>query len=210
MKSYNKIPHFKSGIFGSDCIAFDKLDGSNLRFEWSEKKGFYKFGSRNELIDINTPIYGKGIEIFLEKYSEDLDKIFRTKYPKVINTVVFAEFLGPNSFAGLHDEQDPKDVILFDVSPYKKGVISPYEFIENFGHLDIPNIVYSGKYTLDLVQDIKNNTELSEGVICKGIYKTGVWMAKIKTNKWIDRVRAKFGKDFITRDFGKGYEEYNF
>lgn len=27
--------------------AFDKLDGSNIRFEWSRKRGFYKFGTRN-------------------------------------------------------------------------------------------------------------------------------------------------------------------
>ncbi len=46
------------------CIAFDKLDGSNLRFKWTAKRGFDTFGTRTQLIDINTPIYGRGSVIF--------------------------------------------------------------------------------------------------------------------------------------------------
>lgn len=38
MKSYDKIPQWKAGHFGERCIAFDKPDGSNMRFEWSRKK----------------------------------------------------------------------------------------------------------------------------------------------------------------------------
>jgi hypothetical protein len=40
----SKAPH-------EHCLAFDKLDGSNMRFEWSPKRGWYKFGSRGQLID---------------------------------------------------------------------------------------------------------------------------------------------------------------
>lgn len=37
--------------WGQHCIAFDKLDGSNLRFEWNKKQGWYKFGTRNRMFD---------------------------------------------------------------------------------------------------------------------------------------------------------------
>ena len=43
MKQYPTIPKTIQSI---DIIAFDKLDGSNIRAEWNPKKGFYKFGSR--------------------------------------------------------------------------------------------------------------------------------------------------------------------
>jgi hypothetical protein len=38
MKTYPRIDYWNKGIFGSECIAFNKLDGSNLRFEWSHKR----------------------------------------------------------------------------------------------------------------------------------------------------------------------------
>ena len=45
MKQYETIPYY-GDYLGPDIIAFDKIDGSNLRFEWSRKRGFYKFGTR--------------------------------------------------------------------------------------------------------------------------------------------------------------------
>ena len=46
MKSYDKIPHWNKAILGEPTIAFLKNDGSNLRFEFSKKRGeFYKFGT---------------------------------------------------------------------------------------------------------------------------------------------------------------------
>jgi RNA ligase len=204
MKAYPKIEYHNKGLFGQDCIAFDKLDGSNLRFEWGHKRGWYKFGTRTTMIDRSNQQFGKSIDIFLDKYGEDLDKIFRSKYKKVESFVVFGEFIGENSFAGQHVESDKKDVVIFDVNQYKKGFIDPYEFVSNFGHLDIPKIIYEGKYTTELINSIKNSS-LSEGVIVKGKQKTkkggdDIWMVKIKTSLWLKKVKEKFGEKYLLEE----------
>lgn len=205
MKTYDKIEYWNKGHFESNCICFDKLDGSNLRFEWSYKRGFYKFGTRTTMIDKNDYQFGSGIDIFLNKYSNDLDRIFKTKYKKVESFVVFGEFVGENSFAGQHIDSDIKDVIIFDINQYKRGIITPYEFVNNFGHLDIPEVIYEGKYTKELVEDIKRNKyNLKEGVISKGIIKTKTkeetWMVKVKTNLWLNKVKEKFGEKHLLKE----------
>ena len=185
MKQYPKIDYFNRGIFGSNCICFDKLDGSNIRFEWSKKRGFYKFGTRNTMITEKDENFGKAIPLFLEKYNEPISKVFRDKYNRVESFVVFAEYVGTNSFAGWHDPNDKMDIVLFDVNAYKRGFISPYEFITNFGGLDIPKVIYEGKYTQKLIDDVRNNVfSLKEGVIVK---------VKIKTDEWLKKVKEKFG-----------------
>lgn len=194
MKSYPKIEFYNKGILGLNCYAFDKLDGSNMRFEWNRKRGWYKFGTRNNMIDRSSLEFGKGIDIFINKYNEDLSKIFQDKYSKVESFVVFAEYLGENSFAGQHENSDIKDVVVFDINQYKRGFIPPKEFIDNFGHIHTPSIIYTGKYDLDLIKSVKDNKyNLSEGVIVKGFEKE-IWMTKIKTNEWLDKVRSIFGE----------------
>ncbi len=48
MKTY---PSIDGKIVGKDVYAFDKLDGSNIRAEWTRKtKSFVKFGSRKRLL----------------------------------------------------------------------------------------------------------------------------------------------------------------
>jgi len=206
MKQYPKIEHHNKGPFGENCYAFYKHDGSNFRAEWGRKRGFYKYGTRNVMVDKNTPIYGKVIDIFLDKYGQDLDDIFRREYKSVENFVVFGEFFGENSFAGRHLEEDKKDIVLFDVNQFKKGFLSPQEFIKNFGHLDIPQVVYKGIYDETLIQKVKSNElNLEEGLVCKGTFKTKggeiVWMTKIKTNDWIQKVRKLYGEKALIEEF---------
>lgn len=206
MKQYDKIEYLDTESFSLPVIGFYKHDGSNLRFEWGHKRGWYKYGTRRTMIDRSDIQFGGGIDIFLNKYGDDLDRIFRTKYKRVESFVVFGEYVGENSFAGQHVESDVKDVILFDVNQYRRGIIDPFEFVENFGHLDIPDIVYEGLYTDEFVNNIKSNRlkygELKEGVVIKGVYKNKnnkdeVIMAKIKTNIWIRQVREKFGEKYL-------------
>lgn len=93
MKSYDTIEYYGDN-WGLPIMAFDKLDGSNLRFEYSKKRGFYKFGSRNVLID-ETHDLGIGIKLFKDKYEEGLNEIFRSKdYRDIQSFVCFAEFIG--------------------------------------------------------------------------------------------------------------------
>ena len=218
MKSYPKIPHFKHGPFGQKCYAFSKYDGSNFRAEYGKKRGWYKYGTRNVMIDKNTPMFGDAIELFLNKYGDDLSQVFRTKYKSVENFVVFGEFFGEHSFAGKHTEEDKMDIVLFDVNQYKKGLLSPREFVDNFGHLDIPEIIYQGIYDTNFINDIKNNKfDLKEGVVCKGTYKTKggeiIWSTKIKTNGWIQKVKELYGIKALLEEFDndtKMLEEYEY
>lgn len=207
MKQYPKILHYNSGPFGEKCYAFYKHDGSNIRLEWGRKRGFYKFGSRLVMIDRNTPVLGESIDLFLNKYGDDLDKVFRNKYKSVENFVVFAEYFGENSFAGQHVESDKKEVVLFDVNQYKRGFLPPNEFVDNFGSLGIPKIIYQGVYDEELVNNVKyNKFNLSEGVVCKGFMKTKregniVWMSKIKTLEWLDKVKSLYGEKGLLEEF---------
>ena len=209
MKSYPKIEYYNKGIFGSKVIGFFKEDGSNLRFEWGHKRGWFKYGTRNVMIDRSNDQFGKGIDLFLNKYADDLESVFRTKYKKVENFVIFGEFVGSNSFAGQHIDSDIKDVIIFDVNQYRRGLISPFEFVDNFGHLHIPDIVYDGKYTEKLIEDVKLNQlsygKLKEGIVVKGMVKNKggkeePWQVKIKTNEWLQLVKEKFGDKYLIEE----------
>jgi hypothetical protein len=195
MKKYPKIEYIKD-IIGRDGIVFDKLDGSNVRFQWNRKQGWYKFGTRNNLMDRDYPVLGVGIDIFLNKYGEDLSKVFVDKYKKVESFIVFGEFFGENSFAGSHLDSDKKDVVLFDINGYKKGFLPPEEFIQNFGHLDIPRVIHKGKITDGVIKSVKDNIwNLNEGVIVKGKGDREVWMTKIKTRDWIQKLKEKFNQE---------------
>jgi hypothetical protein len=209
MKTYPKIEYHNKGIFGDTVYAFDKLDGSNIRAEWNRKRGWYKFGTRKQMINEGDENFGDAVPIFLNKYGDDLDKVFRKTYPNAMSVVVFGEYVGENSFSGQHEDDDVKDVVLFDVNLYKKGFIPPKDFYNNFGHLHIPKLVYKGEYNNDLIKDIQNNIwGLKEGVICKGTRKTKgdelVWMTKIKTKEWLDKVKSLYGEkallDELNRD----------
>ena len=148
-------------------FAFDKLDGQNFRCEWNSKRGFYKFGSRNQLVDENSP-FKEAIELAHSKYEDDLSRIFKDNHWK--DAICFFEYWGPNSFAGQHDPNDQKSITLIDVNPYKQGIMEPYQFIQLFKYLDIPNVVYEGKLTQTFIEDVRNSNVKGmglEGIVCE-------------------------------------------
>jgi len=180
------------------CIAFYKYDGSNLRVEWTKKRGFYKFGSRHVLIDESSAL-GNAITVFKERYAEALEKTFRDNklFRDALNITIFGEYFGENSFAGQHEETDKKEVIIFDVNIHKKGLLSPREFIKTFGHLKIPTVVYEGNFNESFIQDVKDGKyPVQEGVVAKGTFSNrrpphNLWMAKCKTKWWMDKLKQK-------------------
>lgn len=198
MKTYPKIEYYNKGFYGETVWAFLKLDGSNFRAEYSKKRGWYKFGTRTQMINEKDENFGEAIPLFMNKYSSDLERVFKLKYSNIENIVVFCEFLGDNSFAGQHLKTDKKDIVLFDATLYKKGFVLPRDFINNFGHLHIPELIYKGEYNDKLIESIKNSTSLKEGVICKGTRKTKgdefIWMTKIKTLEWLKKVKNIYGE----------------
>lgn len=208
MKEY---PHIQgsSKAPSEHCVAFCKYDGSNLRAEWSRKRGWYKFGSRTQMIDLNHPVFGNGISIFLSKYGESLEKILieNKDYRNRESAIAFFEFLGNQSFAGIHVESDPKDVILFDINIHKLGILGPTEFRKHFGHLDIPEVVYEGNLneifkesirtgSIGFSSDRKIKNRIWEGVVCKGGSGHKLWMAKIKTDEYKKALQELFSGDW--------------
>ena len=118
-KQAQHIAETKSAV-NNITYAFDKLDGSNIRAEWNPKRGWYKFGTRNTMIDERDLQFGEAITLFKNKYGDSLPKVFRDNksYKRIESFVVFAEYVGENSFAGRHLDEDKKDIILFDVIKY--------------------------------------------------------------------------------------------
>lgn len=199
MKAYDSIEYFGDN-WGLPIIAFDKLDGSNLRFEFSNKRGFYKAGTRNMMIDNTHDQFGFAVDLFKEKYEESLTRIFKSKdYRNTLSFVCFAELIGTKSSYGQHEFGNDKfDITLFDISQYKRGLIPPRQFVKDFHSVGIPRIVYEGNLNQDLVRRVKENEfGLTEGVIGKGVLQNRkgndtLYYCKIKTDQWFEGLRAKY------------------
>ena len=208
MKSYWSIAG-PSNIPHQTCYGFVKYDGSNMRAEWSKKRGWYKFGTRNCIISEKDEVFGRSCELFKQKYGDDLESIFKKSFKSTESVVVFFEFFGSKSFAGMHFPNENKwDVILFDVNLHKKGILSPKEFIENFGHLKVAELVFEGELNQEIIQKIKNSeldcsskydvkTEFPEGIVCKSGENHNLWMAKIKTNSYKEELKKRYQHDWI-------------
>lgn len=195
MKLYEEIKYY-GDHWGLPVFAFDKLDGSNLRFEYSQKRGFYKFGTRQMMIDNTHPEFGFAINLFLNKYSDSLTKIFKSKgYRDTLAFTCFAELVGEKSAFGQHDYvNDVFDITLFDIEVYKTGLIPPRQFVKDFQSVGIPKIIYTGNLNREFVQAVKRNDySLKEGVVCKAIIsnkkENNLFYCKIKTDKWFAELR---------------------
>lgn len=198
MEQYLSIGTYPADI---PIIAFDKLDGNNIRCEWTRKgKVFEKFGSRKVLLGEDSWL---APAIPLIKSQEDpIVKLMRdARWEKA---TLFFEFHGPNSFAGQHQEGDLMCATLIDVFVYKKGYMLPSEFVKMFcgdTSVNTPDILYRGNPTKDFIESVKTNSLpgiTSEGVVCKGApTKKGYppTMFKVKTNQWLERVKARYAAD---------------
>jgi hypothetical protein len=86
-----------------------------------------------------------------------------------ISTVCYFEFYGKNSKFGQHISETHLTT-LFDIDIYKRGFVKPNQFVDEYGHLNIPKIIFKGYLTDEIVNNIKNDNILSEGVVVKVIY----------------------------------------
>ncbi len=195
MEIYPTIP---VTVTSTPIIAFDKIDGSNIRVEWTRKTGYTKFGARRRLLDSNEEPLGEAVTLFRNEYGDTLESIFRKKrYEKV---TAFMEFVGPNSFAG-QQQNEPHPVTLFDVQTFKQGMMSPNEFLKTFAdHVRTPTVLYEGKANQPFIESVRNNTLPGitfEGVVCKGglDVRHRPIRFKIKTQDWLDKLKDKYGHD---------------
>lgn len=190
MKTYLSIP--KDIRTDINIYAFDKLDGSNIRAEWSKKRGFYKFGTKTQMLGEDHPMFGKAIPLIKSTYEEGLSEVFTEQ--KYENVVCFFEYYGPDSFAGYHNLEQMQ-VTLLDVSPLRKGILEPAEFIRLFKHLGIPKVLYYGKANSIFVEQVRNGTLSGitfEGVVCKAKNDKRIpipIMFKIKSRAWLDKLK---------------------
>lgn len=207
MKTYRSIPKNVEDYYGQTFFGFDKVDGSNIRAEWSRKlskktsftKGFGKYGTRNQMIKkVNDP-FCFAIDIFEQDFAERLDEIFRKDklFRGVDKITVYSEFWRWSSFAGQHDWiLGNFELTMFDIFMYKKDFVKPADFMSIFGDLNIQKLVTKGILDEQIVKDIiSNKYNLKEGLVLKGVSEGKVWMVKVKTQEWLDKVRAKYGID---------------
>jgi hypothetical protein len=204
MKTYHSIQRYNEDHLGKHVFSFEKIDGSNIRAEWSRKlskkssftMGFSKFGTRNQMIHKNSP-FAEAIGIFENKYAEDLDKIFNEDkiFRGIERITVYGEFFGSNSFAGQHDWKEDHDLLIFDVFLYKKDYLSPADFMKSLGVLDVPFLEYTGPLTLEYIERVERGD--GEGRVYKGADNGKTFMGKIKTQRWLNKVKALYGEKIM-------------
>lgn len=187
-----------------ECLAFDKLDGSNFRAKWTQKRGFDTFGTRTQLIDETSEFWGEMVVVFKNTLEEELDKIFRKEFRNEREIIVFGEFFGDRSFAGRHEDELHK-IVPFDILVGHKNrkFIKPRDFIKLLNDkIEIPKVIYEGNLNEEFISKVRaNEYGLMEGVICKGTQSVGnamggIWMAKIKTQSYINSLKVKFGDEW--------------
>lgn len=190
MKEYPTIS--REIHYGRSIYVFDKLDGSNVRAEWTPKKKFHKFGSKNRLIGTDQAFLPEAEELIKSNFEKQLSDIFRKE--RYVKAIGFFEFWGPNSFAGQHIDED-HEVSLIDINPHKKGILLPRNFYRLFGKLNIAQLLYHGNANNIFEEEVKSGKLQGmtfEGVVCKGApLKNGYppLMFKIKSDAWIKKLK---------------------
>ncbi|GAA4427955.1 RNA ligase family protein [Bremerella cremea] len=188
------------------CIAFEKLDGTNLHFVWKRTSGWIALGTRRDRFtwdhagrEAFAAAHGNvadAAELFEQQWTAELEVVFqkdeRCQSWQVVE--VFAEYCGPNSFAGLHKHDDPKRLVMFDVA-VDGEMLGPFEFIELFRELPIARVVFQGKFNSSFAERVREGKlDVIEGVVCKTGTRGNVQMAKIKSNAYRDRLQQSFGE----------------
>lgn len=201
MKSYPSIPQSTGQRFFSfDAHVFDKLDGQNFRSEWSRKRGWYKFGSRTQMVDETHEMFGPAVTSFQEVLADDLAKILVAE--RTQKAVVFTEWWGPSSFAGQHLEGEELAHTVIDLCLDQRGFVSPSAFRELLeGEVATPRFLGRHRWTRELVLAVRRG-ELpctSEGVVGKSLEGPRLVMAKAKTQAWLDRVYALYDLETAQR-----------
>ncbi len=188
MKRYPSISRVISTF--TQIRAFDKIDGSNIRAEWSRKRGFYKFGARNRLLGEDEPIIGEAIKLIQDKYDESLSRIFR--HERIQRVVAFFEFAGEHSAFGQHDENESHDVVLIDAAFIHEGIMDPKKFLRTFKKVHTAPMLYHGKANTEFINLVRHRNldgMTFEGVVCKAKLNRKMVMFKIKSLDWIAKLQ---------------------
>lgn len=195
MKTYPSIPHAHGFDPSLSYHVFDKLDGSNIRAEWAPKRGFYKFGTRTQLLTSEQTALLPSIDAIQRQFGEELGR--RLNDRRWERAVVFFEYAGPHSFAGSHtDPAEAMTASVIDVAPYKKGLLPPEQFLTLTEGLLRPQLLYRGRVEEELLEQVRAGTlpgMTFEGVVAKGPFSQragGPVQFKVKNRAWLERLKT--------------------
>lgn len=204
MKDYPSITGDPAGFNKQSFLVYPKWDGSNIRVEWTKKRGFHKWGRRNGLLDDSNPIITKAKPLFLAESSE-LEKYLIDSYGNKDIVTVFMEFFGPKSFAGYHDPNDTHEVKVFDIwivenqkgrfltqSEYSSLARSFNKYHLHDHQLFAESIGPGPESFHKIVEQVRQGTypgQTFEGVIMKDNKSN---MIKAKSDAWRNKVKANY------------------
>lgn len=198
MKTY---PSISTQVdFSLSYCVFDKLDGSNLRAEWSPKRGFYKFGSRTQLLTPDQATLWPAQDRLLALEGSVRPSLEKLKAERV---TCFFEWAGPASFAGSHhDAPEAMALFLLDVDVYKKGRLGPLKVLglAAASELQAPALLHEGRVSQALLDDVRAGRLAGvslEGIVGKSMdcfpQEAGPVMFKHKSQAWLNRLKAVCG-----------------
>lgn len=113
--TYPSIQGPAFSLLDQQCIAFEKYDGSNLRFFWDRQRGWHSTGTRYRWFKEVTPVFGPAALIFRNDFAGKIVESLRRfkEYRGVVELIAFCEYFGPHTFSGLHDADEPKQLMCF-------------------------------------------------------------------------------------------------
>jgi hypothetical protein len=198
--TYQKIPDTTNCPL-KKCVAFEKYDGTNIHWVLKPQFGWVDYGTRRDRFPFNI----EGSRRFERAHPElagvsnlwDLGGKLETHlintYNSASEVIVFTEYLGPNSFAGMHQPGDEMGLVIFDVQ-IDGTLLPPEEFIRVFQGFNISRVIFQGKYSGQLFVDVRaGKYDVKEGVVVKGVVDGKIYMVKIKTNEYLERLKNSFG-----------------
>lgn len=198
---YPKIPLLGPDVPAGPCVAFEKLDGTNLSWAWtrgwgwgpaSTRRGGHPTGKHPEL--------GPAVGLF-SRARAPLDRWLaraRHRGRKLRRARLYCELVGPGSFAGRHRAGDrmrlwPIDLAAEWEGEESPGLVGPELFLHLLSlaaaagvhELTAPRVVWRGNFRGGLP-----DAQLpGEGVVWKGGGERLAWAAKQKSQAWLARLR---------------------
>ena len=96
----------------------------------------------------------------------------------IIDVLKFTKFLTPDKF--------------LDMFQSKWAISNGWDKLEH------AKLLYTGKYSGQLVEDIRNNKfKVNEGAVIKGAIRDHTYMVKVKTNAYMERLKTEFNSKFL-------------
>jgi hypothetical protein len=202
MKGYPSIDRATGQSFCEipNAYVFDKIDGRNVRVEWSPKKGWDKWGSRHQTFDPvkpEHPEYRMVQSIFNQIYAEPLARLATDRKWKMLT--VYLELWQANSLGGVFDPNNNEFYLtLFDLEPFNQCMMGPKEFLKVVAPL-VPTAAFLGQinWTRGFVEQVRAGQVdgvTLEGVVAKAGERHKQLKAKAKTQKWVDMILARYGE----------------